>query len=179
MGTPAVKQTISRRLFIPTLLLMLASLAALALMDEALKNPTVPWGIVSYELCAYTASCEAMVRSWSPHAQRVAALSLGVDYLFMLLYPAVIFMGLMALRRRAPRAWRPTLGWVAWSSCLAGLADALENYALAQMLLSGREAGLAWVASGCATVKFVFLLGPLSMLLLGWASWGRRVSEPA
>ena len=67
-----------------SLMLALVTLGALALIDLHLRNAVSPQGIVSFELCAYTGSCRAIVEAWGPSGQVWAALSLGLDYLFML-----------------------------------------------------------------------------------------------
>lgn len=140
------------------------SLSALAVIDEAIKTAASPLGIVSFELCAYGRSCGQIVAAWSPHARLMAALSLGVDYLFMVAYPLSIFLGLWLVARRMPLPVAAVTHWVAWSAWIAGSADAVENYALARMLLDPTSVdAFGWLASGCATLKFCFLL-----LSLGW-----------
>jgi hypothetical protein len=155
-----------RTAFWVSLVLAGASLAALALIDETLKGPHVPLGIVSYELCAYTANCADMIASWQGSTQAMAAMSLGVDYLFMVAYPALICFGLLICKTALPGSLQRVAAVLAAAIWLAGLADAIENYHLFQML-AGQAIDLhAWPASVAATIKFVVLV-PALLLWFG------------
>ncbi|MFO1393529.1 MAG: hypothetical protein U1F09_07205 [Steroidobacteraceae bacterium] len=83
----------------------LVSFAALAAIDMSLRNPASPNGIVSFELCAYSGACRDIVAHWDPTTQLKAALSLGVDYLFMVAYPAAICFGLLLVPDAQQYAW--------------------------------------------------------------------------
>lgn len=137
------------------------SLVALAMIDERLKTASSPLGIVSFELCAYTASCEAIVSSWQGSAQAMAAMSLGLDYLFMTAYPAAICCGLLLCKTALPAFLQRVSTVLAISVWIAGLADAVENYHLYQMLIGQASELHAWPASIAATIKFVLLVPPL------------------
>jgi hypothetical protein len=168
-----VQRELTKRLCWLSLVLMLATLGALIAIDLHLRNATSPRGIVSFELCAYTGSCRAIVEAWGPVGQVWAGLSLGLDYLFMFLYAATIFLGLLLVVGHVPdRLKKITLGaaWVVWG---AGLADALENYCLAQMLVNPAADGYGWPASIFATIKFVVLGVTLGWWLLMTLRFGR------
>jgi hypothetical protein len=155
-------------LFRISLLLTLATLAALAMIDQHLRSPASPLGIVSFEFCAYSGSCRAIVDAWGPGGQVWAALSLGADYLFMFLYPATIFLGLLLVAAQVPDRLKTFTIWVAWAAWGAGAADAAENYCLTQTLVSPAAAGCAWPAAIFATIKFVILGGTLAWLLVAY-----------
>lgn len=171
-----MQRSIVKALFWALVIGTLLSLAALGQIDPHLRTPAAPSGIVSFELCAYSQSCSAIMQSWDAQAKQMAALSLGLDYLFLLLYSALIFTGLrwLAMRARAPQR-RFLLGsaWLAW---VAGLADALENYCLAQMLLHGSVQTHAWPAAILATLKFTLLAYTLGCLVIEALvyGWGGR-----
>jgi len=156
-----------------SLALTLGTFGALAAIDVHLRNVVSPQGIVSFELCAYTGSCRAIVDAWGPVGQVWAALSLGVDYLFMFLYPATIFLGLTLVAEHVPdrlQAFTRVAAWAVWG---AGAADALENYCLAQMLVSPAADGYAWPAAMFATVKFIVLGVTLAWGLLMYGRFAR------
>lgn len=160
-----------KTLFGLSLLLTLAAGLALALIDAHIRVPSSPMGIVSYELCAYQNACRQMVEGWTPFQQLMTALSLGVDYLFMLVYPAAIWLALLLLAPKLPaRLQRFTIG-SAWSAWVAGLTDAAENYCLAQMLLSPGASEYAWPASIFATIKFSFVGFTLVWLILSYLAF--------
>lgn len=161
-----------KNLFFASLVMALASLGALGSIDTHIKNMAAPAGIVSFELCAYSEACSVIAQSWGPHAQLMAALSLGVDYLFMVAYPAAICFGLLLLAECVPPSIRSITVFAARASWVAGAADAVENYCLAQMLLVPAAQQFAWPASIAATVKFAFLAPTLGWLLLGFLRYG-------
>lgn len=170
--------TLLKRLFWIMLVFTLATLAALGRIDEGLRNQTSPLGIVSFELCAYGDACDAVLQAWGPLARQMAVLSLGLDYLFMVLYPATIFIGLLLVSARVParlRGFTVGTGWWAW---VAGIADAVENYFLTQMVLTQSVQALAWPATLAATLKFVVLVHSLLWLLLAYGVWGRSKMHP-
>ncbi len=147
------------------------SLAALGIIDEKLKGPDVPLGIVSFELCAYTANCAVMVSSWHGTTQAMAAMSLGLDYLFMVAYPAVICFGLLIGKASLPAPLQRVATALAAAVWVAGLADATENYHLFQMLVGQPVEQHAWPATMAATIKFVLLL-PALVLWIGCGIYG-------
>jgi len=168
-----MRRVLTRRLCWLSLMLAFVTLCAPIAIDLHLRNPVSPQGIVSFELCAYTSSCRAIVEAWGPVGQVWAALSLGLDYLFMFLYSATIFLGLLLIVAHVPeRLKKFTLG-AAWAVWGAGAADALENYCLTQMLVGPAADGYAWPASILATIKFVVLGVTLGWWLLMHVRFGR------
>jgi hypothetical protein len=57
----------------------------LALIDQTLKTEVAPFGIISFELAGSRA--KDILISWSETARQQAFLSLGLDYLFLCVYP--------------------------------------------------------------------------------------------
>ncbi len=169
-----------KRLFWASLVLALISLAALGQVDSYLKTEASPLGVVSFELCAYTQNCSVIVASWQGVAQPMAGLSLGLDYLFMLAYPAAICFGLLLTAKLVPSRLQRVTVLAAYISCLAGVADAVENYHLFQMLIGAQESLHAWPAGIAATIKFTILIPSLGLLLFNSLVFGigRRAQDP-
>lgn len=163
-----MQNTRLKPLFWLSLLLTLLAGAALAVIDAYLRIPTSPIGIVSYELCAYHGTCRSMVETWSHYQQLMAALSLGMDYLFMFAYSGTICLALLLVAQQLPTGLQRGTRIVAWSAWAAGINDALENYCLAQMLLAPTAAEFAWPASIFATLKFAFVGITLLWLLIAY-----------
>ncbi|XGB40809.1 MAG: hypothetical protein LVS60_10255 [Nodosilinea sp. LVE1205-7] len=160
-----------KQLFYLSLVVTVLSSLALTAMGAPLTNSQTPWGILSFELCAYGSSCTAIVQSWNSSVQLKAALSLGVDYLFMVAYSATLFLGLLMMADPVPPGLRRLTLGAAAAAWLAGAADALENYFLFQILLSPSNLQFAWPATASATVKFIllgFTLGWLAFTYLGY-----------
>jgi len=149
--------------------------------SAVLATEAAPRGIISYEF-AYTATAaEQMLLSWSPMARQRAMLSLGLDYLFLVLYPAFISLACarvaLRLRERSPGAAR--LGvLLAWLVLAAGVLDAVENYALIQMLLTGPSDLWAQLAWWCATPKFALVGLGLVFALAGYVA-SRLITSPS
>lgn len=69
--------------------------APLVIEDDA------PGGILSFEFAGDVASAEVMIESWRERGALVyAGLSLGLDYLFLILYPATLSLGCALVAER-------------------------------------------------------------------------------
>jgi hypothetical protein len=134
--------------------------AAMLAVDVPLRTDAAPNGIVSFEMVWSRAGVERVLGSWDARARTYAAFGLGLDYLFMALYSAALFMACRAVARRVEPV-RPALGRagmrLALAMPLAGLCDAVENLGLFLLLLGTASDGWAPVASGFASVKFVII----------------------
>jgi hypothetical protein len=159
---------LARRLCWISLVMTAATLCALVGIDLHLRNAVSPQGIVSFEVCAYTASCAAIVEAWDPGGQVWAGLSLGLDYLFMLLYAATIFLALRVSAKRLPETLRQATRHVAWLAWGAAAADAFENYALIRMLVAPEAMSYSWPAAVAATVKFALIGVTIAWLVAAW-----------
>lgn len=145
------------------------ALAALSLALGAIGRPLVtaeaPRGILSFEFAGTNEAAARMVASWGPGAREAAHLSLGLDYLYLLVYPAWFSLGclLVSARSTGPLG-RIGIG-MAWAIWVAGLLDAVENAALLALMGPEPAGGLAALAFGCAAPKFV-LVGAAALFLV-------------
>lgn len=153
-----------------SLALTIASLLSLTIIDQQLKTAVSPLGIVSFELCAFNASCSSIPASWAGEAKLYAAVSLGLDYLFMLVYPAAISCGLWLLSANAASSFKATAKFLIAAVWVAGFADAIENYHLFQMLMGQPIASHQWPATLAASLKFICLTPALLLWLYGGVS---------
>jgi len=145
----------------------LAALGVLGAIDRHLRGDTAPLGIVSYELCAYGGTCDAITASWQGRTRALAFFSLGFDYLFMVAYPAAISLALWHMRKTLPAVLRAAVPLLVGGIWLAGALDAIENYHLFQMLAGGPAERHAWPAAWAATIKFLIVLPALAACLAG------------
>ncbi|RZL10958.1 MAG: hypothetical protein EOP40_04455 [Rubrivivax sp.] len=153
-----------------SLVMAIATLAALGIIDQHLKTDASPLGIVSFELCAFSSTCAATTAAWGEEARLMAAMSLGLDYLFMVAYPMAICCGLLVLAPRLPGRFAGIATWLAWLVWVAGVADAVENYHLFQMLLGHSVDTHQWPATMAASIKFAALT-PALLAWLVFAAW--------
>ena len=143
---------------------------AMGLIDRPLRTPAAPHGIVSFELAGDVPTAQAMLDSWNPRARAAAGVSLGLDYLFLVLYSTTLAL---ACRRVAERfaARGSALAEVgralAWGQWIAAACDGIENFALIRMLLDGAHTPWPAVAWWFAATKFALLGLGLAYLLNG------------
>jgi hypothetical protein len=157
--------TSTRRRVLPVLVVLtLALTVALQIVGRPLQTAAAPQGIISFELAGNLPAAQAIIASWDSAAQLHAALSLGLDYLYMPLYAIAIALACVQAAGSSLRSPRPlwALGIVlAWALGLAALLDAVENFALFQLLVGSTSTTWPVVAKACATAKFAFVIGGL------------------
>ena len=147
-----------KRLFWSFLALTILATLVLQIIDGALQTAAAPQGIVSYELAGSAAAAGAILASWDANAQLHAAFSLGFDYLYMLAYTVTLALVALWLAEVHTGLIRNLGVLLAWGMGVAGLADAVENYFLWQMLVSGPAETPALVAHWAALLKFTLII---------------------
>ncbi len=132
-------------------------LVAMHRLDAALKTPQAPWGIISFELAASYEVSRQILDSWNAPARTQAALSLGLDYLFLIVYAGFISQACgqigRTLQRQTP-LFAGVAAVLAWGQFLAAILDAIENVALIALLLDSARTWLPHLARWCAIIKF-------------------------
>lgn len=144
--------------------LLVALSAALAILGAPLVSDAAPNGIVSFELAGSAERAGRIVASWSAHARERAALTLGLDYVYLLVYPAWLSLACLLTARRRSGAWQRGGLALAWLVLAAGLCDAVENAALLRILEAGASPAAARLAWLCAAVKFALVLAAVLYL---------------
>ena len=137
----------------------------LGVLGEPLYSEAAPLGIVSLELARNAETAGEILRSWSVEARESALFLQGLDSLYLFAYPAWLGLGCTLVARRQGGALRRLGVAIAWLVLAAGLLDAVENYALAQILFHGASDGwtkLAWASAcpkfGLIALAFLYLL---------------------
>jgi hypothetical protein len=124
--------------------------------------------VISLEL-ANNEEAKNMVNSFTPKIREKAFLNLGLDYLFLFLYPIAISLACNLLARSFDTAWVKNLGlWLSVVSLLPIIFDAVENYAIIQMLKTGVFETWANVARFSAIPKFLFAATGLIYVLIAF-----------
>ena len=186
-----VPQEYRKRFFVTFLFLTLTLFAVFRALDKPLRTSTAPNGIVSFELAGSVEQARAITDEWksfslllssvagqsNPDVVNIpyafAAFGLGIDYLFMPVYAfALAFGTLLAVHKHS--GWLKSLGAVAgYGAFAAALFDAIENYALFQILLNRIHSPYPELAYYCASIKFGLLIFGIVFALVGWL-WPRR-----
>lgn len=166
-----------KRFFFIFLALTMLMFAIFRVLDEPLRTPAAPNGIVSFELARTPEKASQILASWTPikgnniweNRKRLlfASLGLGLDYLFMPLYSLALAFGTtLAINRQT--GWIKSLGSLAgWGAFVAVLFDAVENFALFQVLLGAYESSYPAIAASCAMIKFGLLIFGLLIAVVG------------
>lgn len=158
----------------------------LQVLDQPLKTPISPCGIVSFEFARTPENADAMIGVWTgrlvistfsdgensnfvikpadepfvynPVPMIHAAFSLGLDYLFMPAYALALAFGIL-LAMQKHTGWLKSLGAVAgYGAFAAALFDGVENFALWQVLSGAYNSTCPAVAAFCASIKFGLLI---------------------
>jgi len=136
-------------------------LFVLARIDLNLQTSQAPNGIVSFELAGSFTRTEAILNSWNTKAKLYAALSLGIDYLFLILYSTFLFFVLKKVSQNMlsySQGVSKTGIYIALLQLLAGIFDAFENYFLLRLLFGSNCEGFSIAAFIFASSKFLIII---------------------
>lgn len=170
-----------KKLFLPLLILTLLIMGALNFLGTPLTTNEAPLGIISYEFAGSVDQATSVLDSWSGDAKNVAALSLGLDFLFIFLYAPTIAMtcvwsgGVFSDRS----LFFVKLGIpLACGVLLAGLLDMVENISLIILLLDSVKNPWPMIAAWSATLKFLFIALGLIYSTIGAIMWVYKRISP-
>jgi hypothetical protein len=158
------------RYLIPLSLLTIVFMITLNWLSTPLNNPSAPSGIISFELAGEVETAKAIIASWDVKNLLIASLSLGLDYLFLVIYSAAIGMGcIWASKAFSARAtFLISSGvFLAWAQWFAALFDGVENAALIKMLLGNIQSPWPQIARTFAIMKFALIALGLVFIMVG------------
>ena len=144
-----------------TLLLLILCYAAILYADSFLKTTATPLGAVSYEFIGSVASSDAALKLWGEQGRIAATFSLGIDFLFLLLYSVVAIHLLSGSAAKiAKYSYKLSLAIKSFIPVFvfAAICDVLENLCLFQLLLGSRNELFAQSAYFLASTKFVIIV---------------------
>lgn len=152
--------------------LCLGLLMGMMLLDQALRTPAAPHGIVSLELAGAPAGAQRILDSWSVSARIQAGISLGLDFFFLAAYAFTLAGMCRKVAVHLPAGYpffKSMGGLLAGAAWLAGGLDGVENLALIGYLTGPGEAWQPVLAAGCAWPKFSLTALILLYIILGEA----------
>jgi len=171
-----VSSSYRKRFFLLFLFMTVTLFAVFRVLDKPLRTSAAPNGIVSFELAGSVEQARAITDEWKrsslllsevagqPNPDIVnipyvfAAFGLGIDYLFMPVYALALAFGTLLVANKHS-GWLRSLGAVAgYGAFAAALFDAVENYALFQILLNRIFSPYPEIAYYCASIKFSLLI---------------------
>lgn len=160
------------RKFLLVKLLILVILFALVMrhFDSYLINDVSKNGIVSFELAKELSKSEDIINSWDTVSKYAAGMSMGFDFLFLIIYSS--FIGLLIYNINQS-LWKGqsfyAIGVIMiWSIYFAALFDIIENIALINLLLGDLNQIWSSIAYYFAMVKFVIILTCIIYIISNW-----------
>ncbi len=129
-------------------------------VDLHLKSGVTPHGIISFELASSPDASLQMMQAWDAEAKMYAAFSLGIDYLFIISYALFLSLLCMLLANKfTEKRFLLNMGiLIGYGLWLAAALDALENFALFQLLFGNTNSVYTIIASTSAAIKFLLVL---------------------
>ena len=175
-GNPFKRYTVSsqRRALVLSALVSVVLLFVMTQLDRSLRTAAAPKGIISFELAPEIVESLKIMESWNSAARLRAAFSLGIDYLFLVVYALFISLACAQLADaiESVSSVLAELGyWLAWAQAMAALLDGFENYALARLLFGDLDPFYPQFARGCALLKFVIVGAGWAYILTGIGIW--------
>jgi len=172
---PEAKQkVVFRILFVLTIIVIVF----MQLVSAPLITEVAPQGIVSFEFSGDLPNAEQIIASWGQEERIYCGLSLGLDYLFLVLYSSTIALGCILAIRILSVKFLATAGAVlSWLQFVAAFLDCLENIALIKLLLGSSNSIWPRIAWWCAGPKFLIVCAGLIYVMIGAVSFLIRHSR--
>ena len=155
--------------FAVCILLILPVIAGLQIIGIQLITEEVPGGIIDYEFAGSLKESNRIHKSWGEEGMLNAAISLGLDYLFLVLYALALSLASIIVSKGLTGSLFGSVGkLMVILACVAGLLDAIENFALIRILRGYGTDELAILAEWCAKPKFALVALVLVYIIFGY-----------
>jgi len=163
-----LSKKIEGKFTITLLISVLILISAMRYFDAPLKNNICTSGIITFELAKDIETSTAILNSWNNIDKASAGMSMGLDFLFLIVY--ALFITLL-IHKLNERLWKDSKIYfigniLIWSVFLAAFFDIIENIALINLLLGDLLQKWSSIAYYFAITKFTLLvLGILFILI--------------
>jgi hypothetical protein len=129
-------------------------------LDSYLITENAPNGIVSFEMAKDISKSKSIINSWDEKAKIAAGLSLGFDFLFLLVYSLFIAVVISRLNNSL---WKDKYVYIIGKLLIgaifiAALFDSIENVALIKIILGDSKQIWPLIAYYFASLKFIIIL---------------------
>ncbi len=151
-------------------ILLILCISTMRIFDTPLKNEICKHGITSYELAKELSVSKAIINSWNTKAKINASLSLGFDFLFILVYTS--FIALLIYKTNT-KFWKEKtfhkIGkFLIILIFIAGFFDVIENISLIKLLEGDMQQIWSSLAYYFASLKFSILILGILYLIFNW-----------
>ncbi len=126
-------------------------------VDVFIRNDVTPNGIVSVGFISSVENFNAAMAAWGDTGKIATGFSLGLDYLYIVLYSVVLYLLLILTSEKIMRVSNrggQLLFIMAILSPIVGASDSIENFSLLQLLLGSQNDLWPKMAYYCAISKF-------------------------
>ncbi|GEM_PF-1388187 len=149
-----------KRLTIVLLPLLIICIIIMKYFDAFLVNSVCKNGIVSFELAKELEISIAILDSWNGQSKIAASLSMGFDFLFLIVYSSFIALLIYKLNERLwnNKSFYAVGNLLIWAVFLAAFFDAIENLALIKLLLGDLQQHWSTIAFYFAVLKFAIII---------------------
>jgi len=137
-------------------------------LDIQIQNGDNTKGIISFELAKDLSKSISILNSWNILSKISAGISLGLDFLFLIIYS--LFISLI-IHKLNEKLWKYkkmyTMGIVLiWCTFLAAFFDIIENIALIKLLLGNLKQLWSSLSYYFAVAKFSLLAFGISYIIV-------------
>lgn len=138
--------------------------------DAPLKNDICKNGIVSFELAKDLGKTVKILDSWDANAKINAGLSMGFDFLFLLMYSSFMALLIFNINNRLwkNKSFHKLGNLLIVLIFMAAFFDIIENMALIKILLGDLDQTWSSTAYYFALMKFAIILICIIYLLVNW-----------
>ncbi|MGB1041928.1 MAG: hypothetical protein ACPGU6_00910 [Tenacibaculum sp.] len=151
------------------ILLTILVIIPMLILDSYLTNDVCKNGIVSFQLAKDINFSKEIINSWSEVAKICAGISLGLDFLFLLIYPTLIAILIHKTSRLTRNKNIQNFGTsLIFGLILAALFDVIENIALIKLSLGNLKQLWSSLAYYFAVPKFIIILLAIVFILFNF-----------
>ncbi len=151
-------------------LLLVVTVLVMQNFDKPLKNDVCLKGIVSFELAKNISKSKEIINSWSETDKINASLSLGFDFLFIVVYTLFITLMIYKINTKLwnGKSFYKIGSLLIYAIFIAGIFDVFENISLIKILNGNTSQVYATTAYYFASMKFAILLIGIIYLIGNW-----------
>ena len=163
-------KTYNNSITILLLITVAINIIVMRIFDAPLKNEICKSGIISFELAKDLDKTVKILDSWDENAKINVSLSLGFDFLFLLMYSSFIALLIYNINNRLWKnnSFHKFGNLLIVLIFIAAFFDIIENIALIKLLLGDLEQIWSSIAYYFAVIKFAIVIICIIYLLINW-----------
>jgi hypothetical protein len=146
---------------------------ALGYFNKPLVTEIAPNGIVSFELAKDINTSISIISSWDLNAKINAGLSLGIDFLYLVIYSIFFATSCYLISQKYinKNNWMFKTGLLLTKlQFVAALFDAIENIALIKLLIGSNNGIYSSIAFYFASIKFLIIALGIVYIIIGFVT---------